>query len=88
MNLKSWKTTAIGVIALIGLGFNAYTNGGFSVADFLLLITGIGFLAAKDGDKTNSSNPVGTKSNLTSKSIRKDDYHDIGGDGLAEDKRD
>jgi len=47
--MKNWKTTAIGVIALIGLGFNAYTNGGFSVADFLLLITGIGFLAAKDG---------------------------------------
>ena len=59
MNLKSWKTTAIGVIALIGLGFNAYTSGGFSVADFLLLITGIGFLAAKDAN---------TKSYLSAKS--------------------
>ena len=77
MNLKSWKTTVIGVIALIGLGFNAYTNGGFSVADFLLLITGIGFLAAKDGDKTNSKEPVNTKSNKR-----------IGGDGLPQSERD
>ena len=59
MNLKSWKTTAIGIIALIGLGFNAYTNGGFSVADFLLLITGIGFLVSKDAS---------TKSSLSAKS--------------------
>jgi hypothetical protein len=81
MNLKSWKTTAIGVIALIGLGFNAYTNGGFSVADFLLLITGIGFLAAKDGNVTNSSNgKLYTKGSALSARMKRN----IGGDSPIE----
>jgi len=83
--MKNWKTTAIGVIALIGLGFNAYTNGGFSVADFLLLITGIGFLAAKDGDKTNSKEPVKTKSNTSARVLTR---KNIGGDGLPKSERD
>ncbi len=78
-SIKSWKTTAIGIIALIGLGFNAYTNGGFSVADFLLLITGIGFLASKDGDVTNSSNgKLYTKGSTLAARIKRN----IGGDGI------
>ena len=45
--IKSWKTTVIGVIALLGLGYKAYTSGGFEVTDFLLLVAGIGFIAKK-----------------------------------------
>ena len=56
--IKSWKTTTIGVIALLGLGYKAYTSGGFEVADFLILMAGIGFIGA---------NP--TKKNVASKTV-------------------
>ena len=46
--LKSWKTTTVGIIALVGLGYKAYTNGGFEVTDFLLLAVGVGFIAKKE----------------------------------------
>jgi len=46
--LKSWKTTTVGIIALIGLGYKAYTSGGFEVTDFLLLAVGVGFIAKKE----------------------------------------
>lgn len=52
--LTNWKTTLIGIIAIGGLGYNAYINGGFSVTDFLALVVGIGFLIAKDGDKSHT----------------------------------
>lgn len=52
--LKSWKTTIIGIVAIAGLAFNAYANGGFSVQDFLALVFGVGFLLAKDSDKSHS----------------------------------
>ena len=42
--LKSWKTTVVGIIALLGLGYKAYTSGGFEVSDFLILIGGVGFI--------------------------------------------
>ena len=42
--LKSWKTTIIGIIALLGLAYKAYTSGGFEVSDFLILIGGVGFI--------------------------------------------
>tara|TARA_R110000744_G_scaffold380241_2_gene500390 strand:+ start:1093 stop:1206 length:114 start_codon:yes stop_codon:yes gene_type:complete len=29
--IKSWKTTIIGIIALIGLAYKAYISGGFEV---------------------------------------------------------
>lgn len=54
--LKSWKTTLVGLIALVGLSYNAYLNGGFNVQDFLTLILGVGFLISKDGDQTHSKN--------------------------------
>tara|TARA_R110000787_G_scaffold272602_1_gene380080 strand:- start:164 stop:394 length:231 start_codon:yes stop_codon:yes gene_type:complete len=38
--LKSWETTIIGIIALLGLAYKAYTSGGFEVSDFLILTTG------------------------------------------------
>ena len=44
----SWKTTVIGIIALLGLAYKAYTSGGFEVTDFLLLVAGIGFIAKKE----------------------------------------
>ena len=44
----SWKTTTIGVIALIGLIYKGYTSGGFEVSDFLILIAGVGFIAKKE----------------------------------------
>tara|TARA_R110002126_G_scaffold120486_1_gene261624 strand:+ start:542 stop:772 length:231 start_codon:yes stop_codon:yes gene_type:complete len=45
--IKSWESTVIGLIALIGLGYKAYTSGGFEVSDFLILVTGVGFIGAK-----------------------------------------
>ena len=45
--IKSWETTVIGLIALIGLGYKAYTSGGFEVPDFLILIAGVGFIGVK-----------------------------------------
>lgn len=52
--LKSWKTTLVGLIAIAGLSFNIYNNGGLAVTDFLLLITSIGFLLSKDAGQTHS----------------------------------
>ena len=46
--VNSWRTTSIGVIALFGLAYKAYTGGGFEVEDFLILIAGVGFIGAKD----------------------------------------
>ena len=54
--LKSWKTTFIGIIAILGLIYNGYINGGFDVRDFLMLIFGVGFMMAKDVNKTHSRN--------------------------------
>ena len=53
--LKSWKTTLIGIIALIGLGYKAYTSGGFEVSDFLILAAGVGFIGAKDKVKVSKT---------------------------------
>lgn len=48
--LKSWKTSTVGLMALIGLGINVYSNG-LSVSDFLLLVVGVGFIAYKEKEK-------------------------------------
>lgn len=58
--LKNWKTTLIGLIALIGLGYNFYKQGGLEVSDFLLLVVGVGFISAKDGDKSHSRKNLDT----------------------------
>ena len=52
--LKSWKTTTIGIIAIVGLIYKAYTNGGFEVTEFILLATSVGLIFVKDADKTHS----------------------------------
>jgi hypothetical protein len=46
--IKSWKTTTIGTIALIGLIYKGYTSGGFDVSDFLILAAGVGFIGIKE----------------------------------------
>lgn len=46
--VKSWKTTIVGIIALLGLIYKGYTSGGFEVSDFLLLGVGVGFIAKKE----------------------------------------
>ena len=51
---KSWKTTLIGIIAIIGLCFKIYTEGGLSTEDFVYLIMAIGFLVTKDFDKSHT----------------------------------
>lgn len=56
--VSNWKTTSIGLIALIGLGVNVYNNG-LSVSDFLLLVIGVGFIAAKDKKADKFSPSVG-----------------------------
>lgn len=60
---KSWKTTMIGIIALAGLGWNFYNNGGVGVSDFLLLVVGVGFIASKDSDSSHSKK-IGDDLNL------------------------
>ena len=50
--LKSWKTTTVGVIALLGLIYKGYTNGGFTPSDFLILAVGVGFIGAKEKTKS------------------------------------
>ena len=50
--LKSWKTTTVGIIALLGLIYKGYTNGGFEVSDFLILAAGVGFISAKENNKS------------------------------------
>lgn len=56
--VKSWKTTLIGTVAVAGLAYNAYLNGGFGVDEFLMLVIGIGFVFTKDADKSHSISPT------------------------------
>jgi len=52
--LKSWKTTSVGIVAILGLIYKGYLNGGFAVEDFLILVVGIGFISSKDANKSHS----------------------------------
>ena len=52
--LKSWKTTSVGIVAILGLIYKGYLNGGFAVEDFLILVVGIGFVSSKDANKSHS----------------------------------
>tara|TARA_R110000782_G_scaffold33049_1_gene80146 strand:- start:405 stop:614 length:210 start_codon:yes stop_codon:yes gene_type:complete len=57
--VKSWRTTTVGIIALIGLSYKAYTSGGFEVSDFLILAAGVGFIGAKDKPSVSKTiNPI------------------------------
>jgi hypothetical protein len=57
--IKSWKTTTVGIIAILGLIYKGYTSGGFEVSDFLLLGAGVGFIGYK-GTNNRSSMRTGT----------------------------
>lgn len=48
------RTTIIGIIAIIGLAYHIYNNGGVGITDFLLLISGVGFIASQDANITTS----------------------------------
>ncbi len=49
----NWKTTIIGVVILGGLAYKAFTTG-FSITDAVFGFIAIGFITAKDGDKSHT----------------------------------
>lgn len=49
----NWKTTLIGVVILGGLGYKAFTTG-FTITDAVFGFIAIGFITAKDGDKSHT----------------------------------
>ena len=55
--IKSWKSTVIGLIALIGLAYKGYTSGGFEVSDFLILTGGIWGIGYKKIKKVSTVDP-------------------------------
>jgi hypothetical protein len=57
--IKSWKSTVLGIIAILGLIYKAYTSGGFEVSDFLLLGAGVGFIGYKGASNRSSMNTGG-----------------------------
>ena len=81
--VKSWKTTAVGLSQLV-LGIIAFALFAIGKIDYIALGGSLGFIGAfggfvgnlfaKDSDVSHS---VDVKA-----SIRKDDYKDIGGDGI------
>ena len=50
---KSWKTTIIGLLVIVGLLIKAYFNAGFLLEDLLIGILGIGFIITKDANKSH-----------------------------------
>jgi hypothetical protein len=55
---KGIITSLMGILVLIGLGFNIYTNGGLSVQDIILLLTALGLLAAKDVNASHTKDKI------------------------------
>jgi len=53
--LKSWKTTTIGIIIIIGLCITVYKDG-MNIQDAIFGLMAIGFFLSKDGDQTHSEN--------------------------------
>ena len=56
--MKNWKTSLIGLVILLGLLFTAFTEG-FGLTEAISAFIALGFLYAKDYDKSHS------KGNLT-----------------------
>ena len=54
--VKSWKSSVIGIVALVGLSYKIYTSGGLSVEDFLLLVVGVGFIGYHKEDEVEVKN--------------------------------
>lgn len=82
MEIKSWKTTVLGILGLIGLTYETYSSGFFDANKFMFLITSLGLLLAKDSDVTNSDSGDDSKSNAAARGREK-----IGGDGLPQSER-
>jgi len=55
--LKSWKTTLVGLIIIVGLAINVYENG-LSVQDAIYGLLAIGFFLTKDSDQSHSLIPT------------------------------
>lgn len=51
--LTNWKTTLIGLIIVGGLAYKAFTTG-FEIEEVILGLIAVGFLVAKDGDKSHT----------------------------------
>lgn len=63
--LKSWKTTAAGIVAILTgalFAFSQYLSGGFAAISWEALIAaitaGVGLMFAKDANVSNAPNPV------------------------------
>ncbi len=67
MEIKSWKTTVLGILGLIGLTYETYSSGFFDANKFMFLITSLGLLLAKDSDVTNSDSGDDSKSNAAAR---------------------
>lgn len=52
--IKNWKTSLIGVMIIIGLGIEIYRNG-MNIHDAIFGLMAIGFLSAKDADKSHTT---------------------------------
>ncbi len=53
-NIKTnWKTTLIGLIIIGGLAYKAFTVG-FAIEEVIMGLIAIGFIYAKDGDKSHT----------------------------------
>ena len=51
--LTNWKTTLIGLVILGGLAYKAFTTG-FTISDAVFGFMAVGFIIAKDGDKSHT----------------------------------
>ncbi len=51
--LTNWKTTLIGFIIVGGLAYKAFTTG-FEIEEVIMGLIAVGFLVAKDGDKSHT----------------------------------
>jgi hypothetical protein len=62
--IRSWKTTATGVVGIIGalaFAFSQYLSGGIAGINWEILLAaitaGVGLIFAKDAGVTNAPNP-------------------------------
>ena len=58
--MKNWKTSLIGLVVLLGLLFTAFTEG-FGLTEAISAFIALGFLYAKDYDKSHSLSSTGDR---------------------------
>lgn len=49
---KNWKTTVLGILALLFTGFKIYSTGTVEPEDVAIITTGGGLIVAKDNNVT------------------------------------